>query len=160
MKFFCALLLLVITINCSRKEDYLPDSTLLKAEQDTLRVWIESYYDVMSQRDWNQYQEYFWKGATLTTIWQPDGEEQPGVIVTTIHDFIAKTSEGPDSQPIFEEKMTALPEIEIVNRIAIVKAKYHVKFGKANALQEWDGLDVFVLMKYEGEWRIVSLTYE
>jgi len=56
--------------------------------------------------------------------------------------------------------MTNTPEIRITKNIATVWARYHAKFGTHEVLTEWDGTDVFTLMRHQGQWKIVSLVYE
>jgi len=119
---------------------------------------IYRYYQTMSDRDWQAYREFFWPDATLTTIWQAPGDQQPEVHVSTIDDFIAGTAEGPDSQPIFEETPITI-EIDIRGNLAIAWVSYEAKFGSEEQLMEWSGTDVFTWMLHGEEWRIVSLAY-
>ena len=127
---------------------------------DTLHNFLKGYYDVMSSRKWLEYRNFFWDNATLTTAWQPPGASGPRVAIITIDEFITQTPQGPDSKPIFEEKMTSAPEIQITNNIAVAKAAYEVKFGTKDTLMKWKGLDVFTLMRHNGKWKIVSVVYE
>lgn len=51
-------------------------------------------------------------------------------------------------------------EMEVRNNLAVVWAPYAAKFGTSENLKKWKGLDLFSLMKHQGEWKIVSLTFE
>jgi len=130
------------------------------ATSDSIHNFLKEYYDVMSSRQWLEYRNFFWDNATLTTAWQPSGASAPRVAIITIDDFISQTSQGPDSKPIFEEKMTDVPDIQITNNIAVAKAAYEVNFGTKDSLLNWKGLDVFTLMRYNRKWKIVSVVYE
>lgn len=130
-----------------------PPSTL------ELEQLIIDYYDIMSDRDWAAYAEYFTEKAVLTTVWQAPQDSVPTMNLNTISDFLAHTAEGPDSQPIFEEKPT---EIEISRRgedLAAAWVRYDAKFGTEAQLMTWSGYDLFSFIKYGGEWKIASLTY-
>ncbi len=127
---------------------------------DSIHNFLKEYYDVMSSRQWLEYRDFFWDNATLTTAWQPPDASVPRVSIITIDDFISQTSLGPDSKPIFEEKMTSVPDIQITNNIAVAKAAYEVKFGTKDSLLNWKGHDVFTLMRHNRKWTIVSVVYE
>ncbi|MEJ2004119.1 MAG: nuclear transport factor 2 family protein [Cyclobacteriaceae bacterium] len=126
--------------------------------RDHLERVLRNYYQTMSDRNWEAYREFFWPDATLTTAWQARGDVKPRVHVTTIDDFIAGTAEGPDSQPIFEEKPISI-EIDVRGSLAVAWVSYEARFGSEEHLMEWNGIDVFTLMQHEDEWRIVSLAY-
>ena len=136
------------------------NDSLTGLAKDSVHNFLKQYYQVMSDRQWDLFKSFFWDNATLTTAWQPPGDTLPKVIVVTIDQFIAQTKLGPDSKPVFEEKMTGNPDISITKNIATVWAKYHAKFGTDETLTEWDGTDVFTLMRHQGQWKIVSLVYE
>ena len=115
-----------------------PDSLV----QKELHMLLENYYQTMSDRDWPAYKKFFWANATLTTVWQKPEDEKAKIHVATIDEFVAQTPHGPDSQPIFEEKMQSA-EIEVRGNLAQVWAKYQAKFGSTDQLMEWEG-DRFV----------------
>lgn len=119
---------------------------------------LEEYYHYFSERDWDKYESYFWSEATLTTVWQDDGMDAPGVVITSIEEFLGKTHLGPDSQPIFEEKMNDA-FVAVRGDLAQAWVKYEAKFGNDNELMQWEGIDLFSFMKHNGEWRIVSIVY-
>jgi len=134
--------------------------SLTDRAKDSVYIFLKQYYQVMSDRQWDQFKNFFWDYATITTAWQPPGDTIPKVTVVTIDQFIGQTKQGPDSKPVFEEKMTNTPDIRITRNIATVWAEYHAKLGTREVLTEWDGTDVFTLMRHEGQWKIVSLVYE
>ena len=119
---------------------------------------IYSYYNTMSDRNWEAYREFFWDDATLTTIWQKPGETEPSVHVSTIGEFISGTAEGPDSQPVFEEKPVGI-NIQIRGDLAVAWVSYEAMFGTEDNLMEWSGTDIFTLIRHKGEWKISSLAY-
>jgi hypothetical protein len=124
-----------------------------------VRDEVQRYYEVLSARDWPAYRDLFWPQATLTTVWQPPEATEPGVVVKTIEDFIAHTAEGPDSQPIFEERLLGA-EVSVVGDLAVVWTRYEAIFGVPGTLVHWEGVDAFTWMRHGGRWRIVALAYQ
>jgi hypothetical protein len=124
-----------------------------------VRTAVQHYYDVLSARDWQAYRRCFWPAATLTTVWQPPGSDAPAVVTTTIDEFLAHTAEGPGAQPIFEERLLAA-EVTVVGDLATVWARYEAVFGAPGALVSWQGMDAFTWMRFDGQWRIVSVAYQ
>jgi hypothetical protein len=128
-------------------------------EEKAVEELLMMYYKDFSERDWQKFRSHFWSDATLTTAWQQPGDSVVRVDVTTINDFIKEAPNGPDSQPIFEERMVRW-EIRTNNNLAEAWVDYHAKFGTTGKLSEWDGKDLFTFMRHDGEWRIVSLVFE
>jgi len=128
------------------------------AEKREIRAELESYYADFSARDWEAFATHFWPGATLATIWQPPGQPAPMVEIVTIPEFLARTDEGPDSMPIFEERMTGAVII-VEGPLAQAWVDYEAKFGEEGNLFEWSGIDAITLLRHEGVWRIVSIGY-
>ena len=128
-------------------------------ESDVVETRLKEYYERMSERNWKAYEKYFWNGATVTTAWKQPGDTVSTVDVTTIGDFLKETALGPDSQPVFEEKMLN-SKITVEKNLCTAWVEYEAKFGKPDSLQQWKGTDVFTLLKHNGEWRIVSLVFE
>lgn len=127
-------------------------------EKREIRAELESYYADFSARDWEAFPTHFWPGATLATIWQPPGRPAPMVEIITIPEFLARTAEGPDSMPIFEERMTGV-FILVEGPLAHAWADYEATFGEEGNLMEWSGIDAITLLRHEGVWRIVSVGY-
>ncbi|MDX1684289.1 MAG: nuclear transport factor 2 family protein [Saprospiraceae bacterium] len=121
--------------------------------------FLHHYYSVLSERDWQAFEQCFWKDATLTTVWQTSKDSVPKVFTNSITEFLAQTSQGPDSQPIFEESPTTI-EVEVRGNLARAWVNYKAKFGSEADLLEWKGVDLFSLLRHDGEWRIVSVVYE
>lgn len=149
---FFSFILSILTLACTPKEE------TLSLDEQTLRSAVAQYYLDMSTRDWETYASYFWPNATLTTIWQPPGEDAPRVVVTSIEEFLKHTSEGPDSKPIFEERLLS-QKVRMVNNLAHVWAHYEARFGDSTGVSTWRGYDAFTWMKYDSTWRIVALAY-
>ena len=127
-------------------------------EEQAVREEVARYYQDMSARDWRAYGDRFWPGATLTTVWQPPGAPAPQVTVLTIDQFLAQTGAGPDSKPIFEERLLG-QEVRLVGNLAQVWARYEARFGDSTSVATWRGVDAFAWMKHDGRWRIVALAY-
>lgn len=119
---------------------------------------LEHYYADFSARDWKAYAGHFWPGATLTTVWQPPGEPAPRVSTYTVPEFVAQAPEGPDSKPIFEERMVSA-EVRHYGNLAHAWAHYTARFGDSAQVATWKGIDAFTLMRHDGRWRIVALAY-
>ncbi len=123
-----------------------------------LLAFLKSYYDAFSDRDWTRFAAHFWPGATITTVWQPSGEPQARVTVTTVPEFVRQAPEGPGSREIFEERMLGA-ELHVHGNLAQAFVRYRARFGDPADVAEWEGIDSFALMQHEGEWRIVALSF-
>jgi hypothetical protein len=152
------LTILFITVGCSIPERQ-NDQPVNDKQTGVIEEMLLGYYEDMSARDWEKYRTYFWDNATITTVWQQPGDTVSRVHIITIDDFIKETPHGPDSQPVFEEKMTG-SVINVKGNIAEVWADYDAKFGKPDSLMQWSGTDVFTWLHHQGEWKIVSLVFE
>ncbi|WP_298903420.1 nuclear transport factor 2 family protein [uncultured Psychroserpens sp.] len=130
------------------------------SNEDTAKLesFITQYYSVMSERDWNTYRQFFADKAILTTIWHGPNDPKPTLFSNSITEFLAQTKNGPDNQPIFEEKPLTITT-DIKNDLASVWVKYTAKFGTESNLMQWQGYDVFSLIKFENKWHITSITY-
>lgn len=132
------------------------------SESDSLELAVhgalESYYDAFSDREWDRFQDHFWPGATLTTVWTPPGETSPRVVASTVPDFVEQAPAGPGSREIFEERMVAA-EITVEGDLAQAWVRYRARFGDPGDVMEWTGIDAVSLLRHEGSWRIVSLAY-
>ena len=118
----------------------------------------KQYYAALSARDWEAFAACFWPDATLTTVWQPAGEDAPRVFTTTVPEFVARAPEGPDSQPIFREELVTA-DVRAAGDVAQVWAHYRAAFGTEDELREWSGIDAISLMKHGGRWRITSIAF-
>lgn len=149
------LIALGLMFSCVPKDQSTVDPSAAERE---LREAVVQYYADMSARNWQAYAKHFWPHATLTTVWQPPGESSPRVVITSIEEFLKHTAEGPDSKPIFEERLLG-QEPRIVGKLANVWAHYQVRFGDSAKVSSWRGYDVFTWMKHDSTWRIVALAY-
>lgn len=141
----------------SRSMPVLPPATDGPRSAEVRDALVEYYAD-FSARDWDAFAAHFHEGATLSTVWSPAPESPPELMVMTIPDFVAQAPQGPGSQPIFEERMTDA-EIRVTGDLATAWASYDARFGSPGEVMEWSGIDAFTLIRFEGEWRIVSLAY-
>jgi hypothetical protein len=146
----------------ARSPDASTGARPLAAPADTLRevvlAEIRDYYDDLSARDWPAFQAHFWPGATITTVWQPPGEDRPRILIQTIHEFVRRAPEGLGSKPVFEERMRDA-EVKVGEKLAQVWARYDARFGDPGAVREWQGTDAFTLLEHDGSWRIAALVF-
>ncbi len=123
-----------------------------------VRALLTRYYRDFSARDWEAFVTHFWEGATITTIWAPEGETERRVLALSIPDFVAEAGMGPDSKAIFEETM-GRTEVWVHENLAAVWAEYQARFGNPGDIAEWSGIDAFTLMKHKGMWKITSIAF-
>ena len=134
------------------------EGTQSDAERAEVLAELRQYYADFSARDWEAFASHFWKGATITTVWQPPGEAAERVVVTSVPDFVAQAPAGPGSKPIFEETMRDA-QVRVFQNLAHVWARYDARFGDPGNVMEWSGIDAFTLMKHDGSWKIVALAF-
>ena len=148
------------TVGGCRIEERIPESARTTAPPDTTAVLavLRSYYRDFSARDWNAFQSHFWTGADITTVWQPPGDSARRVDVMPVPEFVRRAPEGPGSRAIFEEQMQSA-RIVVRHDLASAWVRYRARFGDPGDVQEWEGHDLFTLMRLEGEWRIVELAF-
>lgn len=127
------------------------DTTLVLTE-------LRAYYRDFSARDWPAFSDHFWDGATITTVWQPTGEDSLRVWTTTVPEFVAAAPTGPGSREIFEESMLDA-HITVSGELAQAWVTYEARFGDRGAVQEWRGVDAFTLLRHGGRWRIAALAF-
>lgn len=156
-RFFYTVFSCILMIACDNQERNRADS--FSTDDSTLHAFLDEYYKTMSNRDWRKYRECFWENATIIASWQKEGDSAVNVHVTTIDDFIEATPAGPDSKPIFSEKMRSA-SVDIKGNLASAWVDYDVEFGTRDSLMKWSGTDVFTFLKNNGEWRIASLVFE
>jgi hypothetical protein len=135
--------------------------SVLEATADSVAVMaeLEAYYRDLSARDWVAFADHFWPGATITTVWQPPGEDSARVVATSVPAFVAQAPQGPGSREIFEERMLDA-RVVTVGGLAHAWVRYHARFGDPGAVSEWEGTDAVTLMRHGGRWRIVSLAFQ
>jgi len=119
---------------------------------------MRAYYRDFSARDWPAFSDHFWDSATITTVWQPEGEDSLRVWTTTVPAFVAAAPSGPGSREIFEESMLDA-RITVAEDLAQAWVTYEARFGDPGAVQEWRGIDAFTLLRHGGRWRITALAF-
>lgn len=130
------------------------------AARDSVLAELRAYYRDLSARDWSALRDHFWSGGTITTIWRPVGEERERVVVQTAAEFAEAGPEGPGSREIFEEEMVSHRiDADGSAGVATVWADYRARFGDPGDVTEWEGTDVFTLLRHDGRWRIASLVF-
>lgn len=137
------------------RDDVAPGDTV---RRDSVVAELRRYYASFSARDWSAFSDHFWPGATLTTVWQPPGAPTARVEVVTIPEFVRRAPEGPDSKPLFEERMDSV-RIRLSGGLAQAWTFYSARFGDSTSVSSWRGIDAFTLMSHQGRWRITSVAY-
>lgn len=135
-----------------------PPEAVPDSVRDQVLAVIEQYYGDLSTRDWVRVYEHFWPGASLATPWQPPGETDVRVVITSIEQFIEQAPLGPGSREIFEERLDSA-RVRGSASLAQVWAWYHARFGDPGDVAEWTGTDAFTLIRHGGRWRITSVSY-
>ncbi|MDN5211293.1 nuclear transport factor 2 family protein [Fulvivirgaceae bacterium BMA12] len=154
-----SLLLIALSFSaCSRKKKELEESEENALSRKRIESTLARYYQDFSDRNWLAFATHFWEGAVLTTVWQKPSESAEDVHYTTIPEFIAKAPEGPDSQPIFEEKMVK-SDIKVEGGLAQAWVFYEAKFGSEDSLYHWEGIDAITLIRFNNQWKIASIAY-
>jgi hypothetical protein len=123
-----------------------------------VRAALLRYYADLTARDWRAVRQHFWSPGVLATVWQPPGQPRAMVELVPVDTFIARAPEGPDSKPIFEERMTDVV-VRSHGNLAQAWATYTARFGEPGNVATWEGIDAFTLLRHDGAWRIVSLSY-
>jgi hypothetical protein len=149
--------LLVAAAGCSL-EYAPPDARTAGADSIPVLDALRAYYRDFSARDWEAFQDHFWPGATITTIWQQPGDDSARVHVSTIDAFVAQAPQGPGSRSIFEESMLS-SRIRVTGTLAQAWVRYRARFGDPGDVMEWEGTDAVTLLRHEGRWRIVALVF-
>lgn len=160
MRLFSISTLLLLVIGfiqqaCNQKN---PKESNYTQSEEAIQQLLVDYYQTFSERNWPEYKSFFVEKATLTTIWQTDSSSNPEIFTSTIDEFLNQTKDGPDSQPVFEEKMVE-SEIVVKQNLANAWVKYDAKFGTEENLMKWSGYDLFSMIKHNGEWKIASMVY-
>ena len=119
---------------------------------------LTGYYRDLSARDWDAVASHFWRGAVVTTVWQPDGESQRRVDFISVPRFIAEMDPGPDGDVFFEENL-GNAEVHFEGNVAVVWAEYEARLGDPGDIRQWKGIDAFTLMKHVGVWKITSMAF-
>ena len=131
------------------------DSAAYQQVTAALRV----YYQRFSARTWSAFRESFWPGATITTRWRRPGERGPRVVVTPLDEFIRQAPNGPDRLAVFSESMVHA-QVRSYGDLADAWVVYRARFGeRRDSVRVFHGVDAFHLMRHDGQWRIVGLTF-
>jgi len=153
-KLIYPILFCLLIVSCKNSNE----TTKVENKNYEIETFITNYYSEMSQRDWDTYKTFFADKAILTTIWQEPNDLEPKLLTNSITEFLAQTANGPDSQPIFEERPISI-DITRKRNLANAWVYYEAKFGTENNLIEWKGYDLFSLLKFKDKWYITSITY-
>ena len=123
-----------------------------------VRAVLLRYYADLTARDWPAVREHFWPAGAYATVWQTPGQPRALVEIVPVDTFIARAPQGPDSKPIFEERLTDVV-VRSHGNLAQAWATYTARFGEPGNVATWEGIDAFTLLRHDGTWRIVSLSY-
>lgn len=128
-------------------------------EREQVRVTLRNYYSRFSRRDWDAVAAMFWPGATITTRWAPPGAAAPRVHVQPVSAFVRAAPDGPGRLAVFSEQPVTI-DIHNYGDLAQAWVLYRARFGMTrDSVTTHHGIDAFHLVKHDGVWRIVSLTF-
>jgi hypothetical protein len=129
------------------------------AARAAVRRTLQAYYQRFSRRDWPAFRRSFWDGATITTRWTPPGARAERVVVQPVDEFVRRAPEGPGRLAVFSEAPLEV-DVHLYGDLAQAWVLYRARFGvTADSVTEHHGIDAFHLMRDDGQWRIVSLTF-
>ncbi len=129
------------------------------AAQQQVTAALRVYYQRFSSRNWRAFLQSFWPGAIITTRWTPPGARGPRVAVVTLDEFIRQGPNGPDRLAVFRESMVDA-RVRRYGDLADAWVVYRARFGeRGDSVLVSSGVDAFHLMRHDGQWRIVSLTF-
>jgi hypothetical protein len=132
-------------------------------ERDEEKAVIETMqrcYQSLSSRDFLALRQCFWPQAIITTYWKRTPKSKaPEVYVQYLEEFIVNASKSFGQLTQFSQ-VSRSHEINQYDNIAQVWSVYEMKFTtKEGKAMTWRGVDMFHLMRHEGQWKIVALTY-
>ena len=133
--------------------------SLAQLEEDSIgaarvEAAVRSYYDFLGARDWPQFRESFWPGATIT-VRTPEGRRTARLAVLTVDEFLRQALNGRDRLP---------PRIEIERARTLAYAEFadawvtwNSPAARRRAAPTARGLDAFHFVRRGDRWRIVSI---
>lgn len=151
------ILLVIFISSCSESSNSI-EQQWVADDKEVITDRIQTYYNDLSDRNWEAFDDHFWDKSIMATVWQATPETDPQLYTETTVEFIKQAHMGPGSKPIFEEKMTDMKVMQHGN-LAIVWANYDARFGNENNIDTWSGIDAFSMLRHKGEWKIISLSY-
>lgn len=80
------------------------------------------------------------------------------VEILTVHTFIERAPDGPESREIFEEQMVSSRVLQSGD-LSSVWAGYEARFGDPGDIMRWSGVDAISLIRFNDEWRISSIAF-
>lgn len=129
------------------------------ARREEVRVTLRTYYNRFSRRDWRGVAAMFVPGATITTTWAPPGDSAPRVVVQTVEQFVRAAPQGPGRLAVFSAQPVTV-DVHGYGDLAQAWVLYRARTGeRRDALTVHHGIDAFHLMRHNGAWRIVALTF-
>lgn len=129
------------------------------ARREEVRRVLRTYYNRFSDRDWREFRQSFWDGATITTKWAPPGERTERVVTQTVDAFVRAAPDGPGRLAVFEERAVSM-DIHLYGDLAQAWVVYRARFGATrDSVTTHHGIDAFHLMRHRGVYRIVSLSF-
>lgn len=134
----------------------MPAAAPATTDRGLILARLDRYYTDLSNGDWSAFASHFWPGATLTTVFQPPNENAPRVVTTSVPAFVAQATRRASDRVFHETMLDA--DVVVTGDIAQVRAHYDARISSPD-VRQWQGTDVFTLMKHGSRWRIVSLAY-
>lgn len=135
-----------------------PDEVQDSRERAMILAEVTAYYRDLSAGEWDAFAQHFWRGAVVTTIWEPADGSERRVDFISVPQFIEQMDIGADNTIIFEQSI-ATAEVQFDGNVAQVWASYRVRFGEPGNVSEWTDVDAFTLLKHVGMWKISSMAF-
>lgn len=128
------------------------------ARREEVRRVLRAYYRRLSDRDWREFRQRFWDGATISTKGMAPGERAERVVTQTVDAFVRAAPEGPDRLAVFEERPVSM-DIHSYGDLAQAWVVYRARFGVSrDSVTVRHGIHAFHLMRQRGVYRIVSVS--
>jgi hypothetical protein len=128
------------------------------ARREEVRRVLRAYYRRFSDRDWREFRQSFWDGATITAKYLPRGERTERVVTQTVEAYVRAVPEGPDRLAVFEERPVSM-DIHLYGDLAQAWVVYRARIGATrDSVTAHHGIDAFHLMRQRGVYRIVSVS--
>lgn len=129
------------------------DSTAQSQVLNALRL----YYERRSARDWRALRGSFWPGATLAAVQTPRLRGRGRLEIVALDEFLRRAGEDLDRLAVFSESMVH-HHVQTYGDVASAWVVRVARLGLApDSVVAIYGLDVFTLLRNDGEWRITSV---
>ena len=127
--------------------------------RDNLVQVVEAYSDALSARDWEEFLDLFWPGATVSAIRRPAGGGDPQVIIASVSDRVAEAGPTLEAKPVFDANLES-PAVFFEHSLAMVWAPSATRIGQDADPASVRGVDALTLLRVGPTWAVISLAYQ